>query len=54
MTQAREREVRDWFKGEMKKIDRIEEEAVRLIRKEGYSSKAALKEAKRKMEEEDG
>ena len=53
MTQGRERKVRDWFKEEMKKIDETEEEAVRLIREKNYSFKAALKEAKRKIEEDE-
>lgn len=53
MTQERERKVRDWFRGEMEKINKTEEEAVRLIREEDYSFKAALKEAKRKMEEDE-
>ena len=53
MTLERERKVRGWFKEEMEKINRIEEEAVRLIRKENYTYAAALKKAKRKMEEDE-
>ena len=53
MTQERERKIRDWFKGEIEKTNKIEEAAVRLVRDEDYSFEAALIEAKRRAAEDE-
>ncbi len=53
MTKERKKKVRDWVGEEMKKINKIEEEALRLIEEEDYSFEAALIEAKRRAAEDE-